>query len=147
MPTTSSLHARNSAAPLAHGDHMETPVRDIMTPGVVSIPEDASLIHAYRAMIAHSVRALLVVGRSEGRPLGWVTARGLLAWVGRDESLPSARDAITERAHSVDSSASAAEALTAISQAGVSHLLVRRSEDAMPEGVVSDLDLIALEGS
>ena len=126
---------------------METPVRHLMTPGVVSIPEDASLLHVYRAMTAHSVRAVLVVGRTEGRPLGWVTARGLLGWVGKDESLASARDAITERATSIDPSATAREAVVALLQAGVSHVLVRRSDDTMPEGVVSDLDLIAFEGA
>jgi CBS domain-containing protein len=147
MPATSAVRSRNRIAIATPGDHMETPVREIMTPGVVSIPEDASLIHAYRAMVAHSVRALLVVGRTEGRPVGWITARGLLGWVGRDESLTSARDAITERPHAIEPNATAREALIALSQAGVSHLLVRRAEDAMPEGVVSDLDLIALEGS
>jgi len=146
MPATATKHPRE-ISPLSPGDHLVTPVRDLMTPGVVSIPEDASLLHVYRAMTAHSVRAVLVVGRTEGRPLGWVTARGLLAWVGKDESLASARDAITERATFIDPNANAREAIVALLQAGVSHVLVRRSDDAMPEGVLSDLDLVALEGA
>jgi CBS domain-containing protein len=147
MPSAATTQrARNRMSPMAPGDHMETPARDIMTPGVVSIPEDASLLHVYRAIVAHSVRAVLVVGRTEGKPLGWITARGLLGWVGKDESLASARDAITERPTSIEPSATAREALVALSQVGVSHLLVRRSTDAMPEGVVSELDLVALEG-
>jgi nucleotide-binding universal stress UspA family protein len=117
-----------------------------MTPGVLTIAEDASLGHVYRAMVAHSVHALLVVGRSEGRPLGWVTARGLLGWVGCDQSLACARDAITERPVTIEPSAYAREALTALSQAGTSHLLVCRQSEATPEGVVSELDLVALEG-
>jgi CBS domain-containing protein len=121
-------------------------VREIMTPAVLSIADDASLGHVYRAMVAHSVHAVLVVGRNEGRPLGWVTARGLLAWVGRDQGLASARDAITERPATIEPSASAREALTALAQAGTSHLLVCRHKDATPEGVVSDLDIVALEG-
>jgi CBS domain-containing protein len=121
-------------------------VRDIMTAGVVSIPEDASLRQAYRAMVAHSVRAVLVVGRTEGRPLGWVTARGLMGWIGKEASLPAARDAITERATWVEPGATAREAIVALLQAGVSHVLVRKADDAMPEGVLSDLDLIAFEG-
>jgi len=67
-----------------------------MTPGVVTIVEDASVKQARRALKAHAVHAVLVVGRDQGRPLGWVTARGLLSWVDRDESLAHARDAITE---------------------------------------------------
>lgn len=147
MPVTATTkRSRDSMSPLTPGDFLETPARDIMTPGVVTIPEDASLRHVYRAMTAHSVRAVLVVGRTEGRPLGWVTARGLLGWIGKDESLASACDAITERATSIDPSATAREAVVALLQAGVSHVLVRRSEDSMPEGVLSDLDLVALEG-
>ena len=147
MPATvTSKRPRNSMSPLAPGDYLETPVSHIMTPGVVSIPEDASRLHVYRAMTAHSVRAVLVVGRTEGRPLGWVTARGLLGWVGKDESLACARDAITERSTSIDPSATAREAVVSLLQAGVTHVLVRRSDDSMPEGVVSDLDLVALEG-
>jgi len=146
MPATTTAKRRDTLSPLAPGDHLETPVRHIMTPGVVTIPEDASLRHVYRAMTAHSVRAVLVVGRTEGRPLGWVTARGLLGWIGKEEALASARDAITERASWIDPSATAREAVVALLQAGVSHVLVRRSEDSMPEGVLSDLDLVALEG-
>ena len=148
MPTTvTAAHRRNAPSPAASGDYLETPVRAFMTPGVLTIAEDASLGHVYRAMVAHSVHAVLVVGRTEGRTLGWVTARGLLGWAGRDQDLATARDAITERPFKIDPSASAREALTALSQAGTSHLLVCRHEDATPEGVVSELDLIALEGA
>jgi CBS domain-containing protein len=148
MPATpATAHRRNAPSPAASGDYLETAVREFMTPGVLTMAEDASLKLAYQAMVAHSVRAILVVGRSEGRPLGWVTARGLLGWVGRDQGLASAREAITERAVTIEPSASALEALTALSQAGTSHLLVCRHSDAMPEGVVSELDLVALEGA
>jgi CBS domain-containing protein len=147
MPATASTAQRRRTVPMgSDGDHLDTPVRDIMTPGVLTIAEDASLRHAYRALVAHSVHAVLVVGRSEGKPLGWITARGLLAWVGRDQGLASARDAITERAATIEPSASAREALTALGQAGTSHLLVCRQRDAAPEGVISDLDIVALEG-
>jgi CBS domain-containing protein len=147
MPTTAAAQHRNAPSPAASGDHLETPVRSFMTPGVLTIAEDASLVQVYRAMVLHNVHAVLVVGRTEGRPVGWVTARGLLGWVGRDRSLASASDAITERPSTIEPNASAREALTALSQPGISHLLVCRREDASPEGVVSELDLVALEGA
>jgi len=148
MPTTvTAAHRRNPPSPAASGDYLETPVLAFMTPGVLTIVEDASLRHVYQAMVAHSVHAVLVVGRTGGRPLGWVTARGLLAWVGRDQALGSARDAITERPVTISPSATAREALTALSQAGTSHLLVSRQEDTNPEGVVSEFDLVALESA
>ena len=129
---------------MATGDHLDAQVRDIMTPGVLTISEDASLRQAERALIVHKVHALVVVGRHHARPLGWLTARGLLSWIERDASVACARDAITERPEQIEPSASAHEALIAISQPGVSHLLVCRVQGGAPEGVISELDLVAL---
>jgi CBS domain-containing protein len=148
MPATvTAAHHRNPPSPAASGDYLETPVRNFMTPGVLTISEDASLGHVFRAMVAHSVHAVLVVGRNEGHPLGWVTARGLLGWVGRDQTLASARDAITERPVAVEPGATAREALVVLSQAGTSHVLVSGRTDGTPEGVLSELDIVALEGA
>ena len=115
-----------------------------MTPGVVTIVEDASVKQARRALKAHAVHAVLVVGRDQGRPLGWVTARGLLSWVDRDESLAHARDAITEPPANIEPSASVRDAVRAILQPGVTHLLVQRHPEHLPEGVISERDLLAL---
>jgi CBS domain-containing protein len=122
---------------------LEREVRELMTPGVVTIVEDATLGQVYRALRAHRVHALLVVGRQGGRPLGWVTARGLLAWLDRDETVACARDAVTEPAASIEPSASVREALVELLQPGATHLLVQRSPDVMPEGVIADIDLVA----
>jgi CBS domain-containing protein len=116
MPTTvTAARHRNLPSPAASGDHLDTAVREFMTPGVLTIAEDASLAQVYRAMVAHTVHAVLVVGRTEGRPVGWVTTRGLLAWVGLDRSLASAREAITERPFKIEPGATARQALTALS--------------------------------
>ena len=122
----------------------EREVREVMTPGVVTIVEEASVRQARRAMQAHRVHAILVVGRTQGRPIGWITARGLLGWVDRDESMCYASDAVSEPPTSIAPSASVREAVTALSQPGVSHLLVQRHPDHLPEGVLSELDLLAL---
>jgi CBS domain-containing protein len=122
----------------------EREVREIMTPGVVTIVEDASVRQARRAMLAHRVHGVLVVGRSEGKPLGWVTARGLLGWVGRDESIAAAREAITESPSSIGPSVRVSDAVRELSQPGVSRLLVQRRPDVLPEGVVSEVDLLKL---
>jgi CBS domain-containing protein len=145
MPTT-TFHTRG----LPHtgdfaGDHLDTPVRDVMTPGVVSIPEDSSLTQALRAMRAHDIHAVLVVGSRTGAPLGWITARGMLAWIGRDTDLVHARDAVTERAETIDAGACARDALRELSQAGITHLLVSRNAGGLPEGVLSAINLVTLE--
>jgi CBS domain-containing protein len=141
MPST----ATHSRTPLAGGDHLDTPVRDIMTPGVVTICEDASLVQVLRALRAHDVHAVLVTGVQHGKPLGWVTVDGLLGWIGQDAGLATARDAVTERPSTIDPLAPARDALTALSSPETTHLLVCRSQDGAAEGVVSAVNLVTLE--
>jgi CBS domain-containing protein len=115
-----------------------------MTPGVVTISEDAAIRHAYRVMIARGVDAVLVVGRKQAKPVGWVTSRGLLSWLEREGSLASARDAVTQRPITIEPSATAREALVALSQPNVSHLLVAHQAELSPEGVVTANEMMAL---
>ena len=146
MPTSAAPHSR-AHDPLPAGDYLDVPVTRLMTPGVVSIVEDASLRQLYRALHAHQVDAVLVVGRTNGYPIGWATKRGLLAWVGRDEGMAFARDAVTEAPARIEPSATAREALTAISQPGTTRLLVSHRTDTFPEGVVSESDLVGFAAS
>jgi len=133
------------AAPAHHArDLLDTEVRQAMTPGVITISEEASLYQAYRALVAHRVHSVLVVGHTTGKPLGWVTARGLLAWMTRDPGQARARDAITHEPATIQPSATVRVALTALSQPGISQLLVAQRPDITPEGVLSDLDVVAL---
>jgi CBS domain-containing protein len=125
-------------------DRLETPVRSIMRPGVVSVSDDASLLQAERALVRHGVHAILIVAASNGRPLGWVTDRGLLSWLEHDLALVSAGRAITEPATFVEPGATAREALDALRAPGVSHLLVARTAGTPPQGVVASLDLVEL---
>ena len=121
---------------------MEREVRELMTPGCVAISDAASVDQAAEALAANRVRAVLVVGAVKGTPLGWVTARGLLDWQGRDGSAVSAREAITEGVTGIHPSASVRAAICALSMPGVSRLVVRRRGDRLPEGVVTDFDLV-----
>jgi len=144
MPST-TLHKHGVQRYGEHGgDHLETPVRDLMTPGVVTIAEDASLSQVFRAMRAHDVHAVLVVGSRRGVPLGWITARGLLAWMEHDPGLVHARDAVTERVRTIEPGSPARDAVVALSSVDTTHLLVSHGDDRMPEGVVSAVNLVAL---
>jgi CBS domain-containing protein len=124
--------------------HLETEVRDFMRPGVIVVSEDASLRQAERAMVRHGVHAILVLGRNTGRPLGWVTARDMLQWISHDLALVPASQGVTETPTYIEPSATAQEAVQALSGAGVSHLLVAHVPSGTPQGVVADLDVIAL---
>ena len=127
-------------APL--GDELlEREVRDFMTPGCVTISDDVTVEQAAEALAVHRVHAVLVVGAANGTPLGWVTARGLLGWLGRDCSLHSARDAITEHVTAIEPQASVRAAVYALSLGGTTRLLVRRRPHSLPEGVITDFDL------
>jgi CBS domain-containing protein len=143
-PTMLTKTDRKAIDHLPTRDYLDVEVREIMTPGVVTIAEDASLRQAQRALTAHNIHAILVLGRTAGTPLGWVTARGLLSWLTRDESLAYARDGITHPPTSIQPSATAREALTALEQPGISQLIVASRPGAFPEGVLSDVDLVAL---
>jgi CBS domain-containing protein len=124
------------------GDRLDIPVRDLMRPGVIVLSEHASVAQAQRAVLAHGVHAVLVLEDRTGRPVGWVTSRGLLAWAARDVALASAREAVTEPPVAVEPSASAREALEAIDRTGAARLLVVRAGVGLPEGVVSDVDVL-----
>jgi CBS domain-containing protein len=123
------------------GDLLEREVRDFMTPGCVTISEDATVADAAEALARHRVHAVLVVGASNGTPLGWVTVRGLLGWLGRDRSLASAREAITEQVTAIHPHEPLRVALYALSLAGTTRLLVRRRPHQLAEGVITDFDL------
>lgn len=125
---------------------LDREVAEIMTPGCVVISQAASVADAARAMAAHRVRAVLVVGSRNGTPLGWVTHRGLLAWVGRDRGLARASDAITEQVRAIPAHESVRTALYALSLSGTSRLLVRSRPNELPEGVLTDFDLAIAAG-
>lgn len=129
-----------------HDALLERQVADVMTPGCVVISQAASVADAARALAAHRVHAVLVVGARNGTPLGWVTHRGLLGWVGRDRSLAPASDAITEQARAIPARASVQTALYALSLGGTTRLLVRSKPNQLPEGVLSDFDLATAAG-
>jgi CBS-domain-containing membrane protein len=137
---TSLIHRRD---PLG-GDRLDTAVRDIMCPGVIVLGDDASVLQAQRALLAHQVHAVLVLERTRSRPLGWVTSRGLLAWCDRDTILAQARAAVSEPAVVIGPSATAREALDLLDSTGATRLLVAHRADWLPEGVVADVDLLRL---
>jgi len=129
------------------GDELlEREIRDFMTPGCVTISEDASVADAARALAAHRVHAVLVLGASHGTPLGWVTARGLLNWLGRDRTQVSAREAITEQVTAIHPNEWVRVALYALSLAGTTRLIVRRKPNQLPEGVITEFDLATAAG-
>jgi CBS domain-containing protein len=144
MPSHTFISAPGDAQATGVSDRrLQTPVREFMRPGVITLADDASLGQAERAMVRHGVHAILLLGRTTGRPVGWVTTRGMLQWLNHDLGLVPASQAVTEPPTYIGPSATAGEAVKALS-AGVSHLLVARSPGEIPQGVVGDVDVISL---
>jgi len=113
-----------------------------MRPGVIAIADDASVQDAQRARVAHGVHSVLVLDHGAGEAHGWITTRGLLAWAEREAGLACARDAVSEPAITIDPSASVRSAPDMLERAGPSRLAVARHRSGLPEGVVSDSDLL-----
>jgi CBS domain-containing protein len=133
----------HSSGPIS-GARLDAPLRELMRPGVIALADDASLHQAERAMVSHGVHAVLILGSRSGQPLGWVTARRLLGLVDRDPVLTSVRNAITQDVVSLRPGATAREAIAALAGSDASYVLVSKREGCVPEGVVSELDLLAL---
>ena len=139
--------ARAHSEPGKHHDPLlDREVAEFMTPGCVVISEAASVADAAKAMAAHRVHAVLVVGARNGTPLGWITHRGLLGWIGRDRKLRRATEAITEQVRAIPAHESLRTAHYALSQSATTRLLVRSRPNALPEGVLSDFDLAMAAG-
>lgn len=135
----------HTALPLDRLDRLTA--HELMTPGVVMIDEDASLLEGLRAMVAHRKHAILVVGERGGAPLGWITDRGLLSHLDETEPCP-VRNAITEKAVSITPGTTGRAATARLSEAGTTHLLVAPAAGHTPQGVISALDLVrAVSGS
>lgn len=117
-------------------------VSDVMRCGVVSVSESTSLAGVARVMREHHVHGVLVIG-DDGELLGWVTARGLLGHRAADWRRVDARQAISEPCVRVVPSASVPEAIDALLGAEATHLAVMRPGSRTPDGVVSDIDLVA----
>ena len=138
-----TTHAEHLAAPKGAG-WLEAHVRSVMRAGVVSVPSDTSVRQVQRALIAHGIHAVLVVDVQTGRPLGWATPRSILEHVLGDAALTPVTAAIGAPPESIAPSATAGEALQLMLETGARLLLVRRHPGSPPEGVLSEMDLVAL---
>ena len=113
-------------------------VADVMSPGCVSVPANATVSVATAALESHDVHAVLVVDSGTCVPLGWITARGQ---VGGARRHGLAGSAIDEEITEIDRDRSVKAARYALSLTGVSRLLVRSAGSVAPEGVVTERDI------
>ena len=117
-----------------------------MTPGCLTISEDASVAEAAEAMaVTASTRSSCSGRRTAPRSAGSRPA-GCSAGSAGTAGCASARDAITEQVTAIAPHESVRVALYALSTAGTTRLLVRRRPHQLPEGVLTDFDLAVAAG-
>jgi CBS domain-containing protein len=126
---------------------VNTSVRSIMRPGVVTVPGNASLTQVAQAMASHGVHAVLVLEPRAASPAGWATSRTLIARLLDSSRFVPAIDAVTELPTLIRPSASIADAIRALAPPGVTHLLVANGPSAVPQGVVSETDIVHFAAS
>ena len=143
--STAPSLAESLAAPGSRVPVLDRTAEDVMTPGVVVLPVTAPLDQAAQAMSTHRVHGVLVIS-CEGRPRGWVTSDQITRHVGDAHLLDWAVDAIGEKFVAVRPSTPVREVVAMLGQPGVSRVAVQQRPEAMPHGVITDLDIAALMG-
>lgn len=123
-------------------EHSLQSVSDVMSAGVLSVSESATLKSVARVMREHGVHGVLVVA-DDGELLGWVTARGLLQHRAADWRRLKAGQTISEPCVRVVPSSSVPAALDAMLEADATRVVVMRPGSRTPDGVVSDIDFLA----
>ena len=125
-------------APVA--EFARTPVRRIMRSGVVSVPGNASLLQAAKALAGHGMHAVLVLRSGSPEQVGWLTSSALIGRLLECSPFEPVADAVTEKVTCIAPSATIADAIRALATPGVTHLLVTNGTGG-PQGVVSDTDI------
>ena len=107
---------------------------------LITVSDGATLHQVRHTMTGNGVDAVLVVGRVNGSPLGWITATGLLAHLDDDPFATRAVDLISEQPNVIGPGEPLRNAATMLAAPGVTHLLVSGGRSFA--GVLTARDLL-----
>jgi CBS domain-containing protein len=133
--------------PGAKGDLAQTPVRTVMSPGVIALSRDTTIGACASAMRERHTHAVLIVDDASRLPQGWVLHRDILEHIESDPLTTLAGDAISQDVSLIAPEATVKEAADRMLAEGLTHLLVANSLEAIPEGVISSWDIVAFYAS
>jgi CBS domain-containing protein len=133
--------------PGAKGDLAQTPVRTVMSPGVIALSRDTTIGACASAMRERHTHAVLIVDDASRLPQGWVLHRDILEHIDSDPLTTLAGDAISQDVSLIAPEATVKEAADRMLAEGLTHLLVANSLEAIPEGVISSWDIVAFYAS
>jgi CBS domain-containing protein len=118
-------------------------VRDVMSPGIIVVAGDTTVAACAAIMYERRTHAVLVVDDRSREPLGWVFHRDVLRHLRSDPLTTVAADVVSAEPAYIDPEATVDEAAERMVQENITHLLVGKSPDRIPEGVISSWDLVA----
>jgi CBS domain-containing protein len=119
-----ALLARSQLDPMIPDHRWGATIESAMTRDVVTVGEDATLHQVRRVLAGQGADALLVVGRVNGMPLGWITATGLLGHLDDDQWTTRAVALVTEQPNVIHPGEPLRHAAAMLAAPGVTHLLV-----------------------
>jgi CBS domain-containing protein len=133
--------------PGPRGELSQTPVRQVMSPGVIALSGDTTIGACASAMRERHTHAVLIVDDSSRLPRGWVFHRDILEHIESDPLTSLAREAISHDVSIIAPQATVKEAADRMLAEDLTHLLVANSFEAIPEGVISSWDIVAFYAS
>jgi CBS domain-containing protein len=120
-----------------------TPVRSIMSSGVIALSAEVTIAACARAMSERRTHAVLVIDDAERTPLGWVFHRDILQHLRQDPFTTRAAHAVSENAAYIHPEETVEVAADRMVDENLSHLLVGHGPQVLPEGVLSSWDLVS----
>jgi CBS domain-containing protein len=120
----------------------ETPIREVMSPGVIALSAEAMVIDCAVTMAERRTHAILILDPASHRPRGWISQQDVLRLIGEERLAALAGDALSEAATFIAPDVSVRDAANTMLAEGGTHLLVG-SPDAVALGVVSIGDIVA----
>jgi CBS domain-containing protein len=121
----------------------DTPVRSIMSPGVIAMSGEATVASCAAAMSTRRTHAVLIIDPAKRVPLGWVFHKDVLGHLREDPYTTRAADVVSAEASWIHPEETVEVAADTMVAEGISHLLVGHGSGTLPEGVLSSWDLVA----
>jgi CBS domain-containing protein len=120
-----------------------TPVRAIMSPGVITVSGAVTVAACAEAMNDRRTHAVLVIDDSTREALGWVFHRDILKHLRDDPFTTRAAEAVSANAAYIHPEETVEDAADRMVAEDLSHVLVGHGPGSLPEGVLSSWDLVS----
>src|SRR6266487_4431895 len=120
-----------------------TPVRAIMSPGVIAVSGEVTVAACAEAMRSRRTHAVLVVDGSTRAPLGWVLHRDVLRHLRQDPLTTRAAEAVSQDAAYIHPEETVEDAADRMVAEDLTHVLVGHGPQVLAEGVLSSWDVVA----